>query len=157
MTETEKLVIQVIVSFNKKANELINLLAERFSLDLKSPGPFNKLLNRKTELWKGELEGDWTYRFHGDACSFENSITKQFLDVKINRDNDYGAINDFYLYQFMLTTKELKHVTIKVNSRDIFYSILEQLELNSLILKISEYPFEARVLNYKLLPFDGDR
>lgn len=120
-------VIESIIAFEKKANELIHLLAKTYELDLNSDYPFGKLLSRKNNLWKGDLPDDWTYRFHGGACNFLNSKTNQTLDVKIAPVGFYGAIDYFYLYQFVRTTPELDYVIAACPEEKIFYRNIDEL------------------------------
>jgi hypothetical protein len=146
-TSEEKLLIETIILFEKKANEMINLLAEKFQLNLSQQNPFSKLLSRQNNLWKGNLDKKWTYWFHGDACDFENLQTKQYLHVKINRASNYGTIDNFYLFKFMQTTDSLKHVSEILNSENIFNEILSNLERNKIIINIEELPLKTRILN----------
>lgn len=146
-TTEEKLLIETIILFEKKANEMINLLAEKFQLDLSQHNPFSKLLSRQNNLWKGNLNKKWTYWFHGDACDFENLQTKQYLHVKINRTQNYGAIDNFYLFKFMQTSDSLKHASKILNSDNIFNETLSHLERNKIVINIEELPLQTRILN----------
>jgi hypothetical protein len=146
-TFEELLLIETIVSFEKKANEMINSLAEEFQLDLNQRNPLTKLLSRENNLWKGNLKNNWSYWFHGDACDFENSQTKQFLHVKINRNSNYGVIDNFYLFKFMQTTDSLKHASEILKSEDMFNEILSNLEKNEIIVNIEELPLRTRIKN----------
>lgn len=65
------LLIQVIQVFENKAKEMITILAHEFNLDLKSYQTFTRLIGRQNNLWKANLENNWTYCFHGDSCDFE--------------------------------------------------------------------------------------
>lgn len=148
-TIEEKLLIETIISFEKKANEMVKVLAEEFQLDLSQQNLFSKLLSRQNDLWKGNLKDGWTYWFHGDACDFENSQTQQFLHVKINRESNYGAIDNFYLFKFMQTTDLLKHASEVLKTEHIFNETLQSLERNGIVENIEEWPIRTRVLNKK--------
>lgn len=154
MTEPEILLIKAISSFEKKANELIKLLADEFDLDLTSKNPFSKLLNRSNNLWKGVLKSEWVYQFHGDACKFEHVLSNQLLDIKINRSGHYGVISNFYLFEYIKTTKELDYVLKVINTSEIFHSTLLCLEKNHIIIALGQFPFESRVLDYEALPLE---
>ena|SRR6218665_3362512 len=149
MSEPEKVLIKAIISFNKKANELIKILADRYDLDLTSENPFGKLLSRRNNLWKGELPDNWTYQFHGSSCKFENIVTKQHLDISIIHGTNYKAINNFFLQKYIETTEELKYIPDIINSPEIFHKALAQLEKDNVIINIGEYPFNFRTLNYE--------
>lgn len=141
-----KLAIEVIQAFENKANEMIEVLAFEFNLDLNSENIFDKLITRQNNLWKGNLKENWTFMFHGDACDFENTITNQFLHVKINRNGNYGAIDYFYLYQFLQTTASLKPIYEMINSKEYFYQLLEELIKTGILINIEELPFKTIVL-----------
>jgi len=145
----EELLIETIISFEKKANEMINLLAEKFQLDLTQHNPFSKLLSRQNNLWKGNLNKKWTYWFHGDACDFENLQTKQYLHVKIICGSNYGAIDNFYLFKFMQTSDSLKDASKILNTENIFNEILFTLEKKEIVVNIGEWPLQTRILNKK--------
>ncbi len=70
-TENKKELLRgAIVKFEQTAESLIGLLCSSFDLNLEDEDPFCKLISRRTNLWKWELEGDWVYQFHGGACKF---------------------------------------------------------------------------------------
>ncbi|MES2864046.1 MAG: hypothetical protein V4666_08005 [Bacteroidota bacterium] len=141
-----KLVIEVIQAFENKANEMIKALSVEFNLDLNSENIFDKFITRENNLWKGNLKENWTYLFHGDACDFENTVTNQFLHVKINRNGNYGAIDYFYLYQFLQTTASLKPIYEVIHSKEYFYELLEELIKTEILINTEELPFKTIVL-----------
>lgn len=146
-----KLLIEAIICFDVKANELIRLMANIYNLDLSAENPFGKLLTRRDNLWKGELINGWKYRFHGGSCEFENVITGQILDIYINRNNQFGAIDNFFLYRFIETTKELDYVKSELNSKEKFYKALNELEQTNILVDIGNNFFPIRILNYNLI------
>jgi hypothetical protein len=146
----KKVVVDAIILFDKKANEIIRLMADEHELDLNSNNPFGKLLSRDNDRWKGELKSNWKYQFHGDACRFDNTVTGQFLDIKINRKGNYGVIDDYYLFKFVETTEELKHIIEIIGSKDEFSKILSELEKDGVIIDLDMSPFSTRVFNPKL-------
>jgi hypothetical protein len=151
MDSLNKIVIESIIEFEKKSNELIKKLENEFELNLKEANPFDKLITRKNNLWKGKLKDNWTYWFHGDACEFENSLTKQFAYVKINRNGNYGVIDNFYLYKFIQTTKSLENVITKINTEKYFNEIISELEKEKIIINTDNNSFiETRILNSKI-------
>jgi hypothetical protein len=147
----KQLVIDAIQLFDQKANELISLLADEFDLDLIQANPFSKLLSRQNDLWKGNLKNNWSYKFHGDSCEFVNTVTHQFLDVKINRKGNFGVIDNFYLFRFIETTESLKNVLESFRSKENLYNILDELERDKIIIDIDEFPFRSRFLNYEMI------
>lgn len=153
MNELEILATKAIISFEKKANELIKLLADEYDLDLTSKHPFSRLLNRRDNLWKGILKSEWAYQFHGDACKFENVVSGQLLDIKINRNGHYGVISNFYLFEYIKTAEELDDVFKEIDTPGILNSTLLSLEKSGIIITLGDF-FESRVLNYEELPIE---
>jgi len=147
----QNLLIEVIKAFESKAQDLINVLANKFDIDTdrNSNRLFSKLMTRKDNLWRGDIDENWNYWFHGDACDFKNKITGQFLHVKINRNGNFGAIDNYYLYEFLKTTESLKYIYEIINSEKRLYQLLaELLEINVLI-NVDEFPFKTIILNRK--------
>lgn len=145
------ILIEAIIVFDAKANELIELLAAKYNLELTDDNPFNKLLSHTNNLWKGEIEEGWTYRFHGGSCEFHNVITGQILDVHINKNKQFGALDNYFLYRFIATTNGLQHVRNQFHSIDEFSKGIEELERLNIIIDIGEEYFPIRVLNYALI------
>lgn len=150
------MLIEVIQAFEKKANEMIKVLAHEFNLDLKSDQSFQKLTSRQNNLWKGNLKNNWTYCFHGDACDFENIKTKQYLHVKINRKGNFGAIDHFYLYKFLQTSESLKSIYAVINSENYYNELFEEVIKTGILINIHKFPFKTLVLNKKNNSLNGD-
>ncbi len=151
ISKKEKILIEAIIAFEQKANQLIGYLAYKYDLNLEEEHPFGKLITRKNDLWKGSIKENWNYQFHGDACKFENSKSGQLLDVKINRKENYGTISDFYLLKFVETTDTLSYVLDEINTSESFYKIIAELENKELIIDIDKSPFTTRILNKEKL------
>jgi hypothetical protein len=152
MTDLKRHLIEAIKEFDRTANQLIVILAFKFDLDINQNRSFDKLLSRQNNLWKGNLEDSWTYWFHGDACEFTNELTKQLVYVKINRDGNYGAIDNFYLYQFIISTSSLFYVIADIQNEKHFYEILNELEDEQIIKNIENDGFvSTRILNKEKL------
>ena len=153
MKKLEKeIVIEAIIEFEKTAKKLIEKLLTEFGIEIEKQNPFNKFISIENNLQKGNISENWSYWFHGDACEFENSETKQFVYVKINRNGNYGVIDNYNLYKFILTTKSLEYVTHNVESETKFNEIIMELEKENIIINIDENEFiKTRVLNYNLI------
>jgi len=138
---------EAIVEFKQTAENLVQLLSDSFDLDLSNPHPFGKLVVRQNNLWKGKLGENWEYQFHGDACLFTNSITNQIVDVKINRNGNWGTISNFYLFKFIESTTSLKHVFTIVDSEKKIKELLDELLKDKILIDIGEPHFRTLVLN----------
>ena len=142
----KELIIETIICFEKKANEMINLLAKKYSLDLKSTNPFSKLLDRKSNLWRGNLNKEWTYWFHGAHCDFENKNTKQYIHASITYGTHYAVIDNFYLYEFLQTTESLKHIHKVVDSQKIIFETINNLFEEGILVDIEEIPWKKSLV-----------
>lgn len=151
----EKVVIEAIIFFEKKANEVIQLLVANFNLDLTDEHPFSLLLTRENNLWTGKIKDGWKYRFHGSSCEFYNENTGQILDVYINKNKHFGALDYYFLYRFIETTKELDYVMSKLKTKENFRKAIKELEKSNFIIDIGVENFPIRVLNYKLINKDN--
>jgi hypothetical protein len=148
----KKIVIEAIIEFDKTAKKLIEKLLTEFGIETEEQNPFNKFISIKNNLQRGNISENWSYWFHGDACQFENSETKQLVYVKINRNGNYGVIDNYYLYKFILTTKSLENVTQKINSETKFNELIMELEKEKIIIDIGENEFiKTRILNFKMI------
>lgn len=148
----KRAVINAIIKFEETANTLIKKLLTEFNINLKDQYPFSKFLLKENNLQKCKISGHWTYWFHGDACEFLNIETMQVVYVKINRNGNYGVIDNYYLHQFVLTTDSLISASIKIMPYSEFCKILKQLEHEKIIVDISDDDFlKTRVLNHRRL------
>ena len=151
-TKEELLLIKALVSFHFKVNELINLLANQYNLDLTGKDPFNQLLSSKNNLWKGHLPDNWTYQFHGGSCRFENTETGQFLDTRINCGANYGTIDEYFLEKYIETSQDLKYIIKMIQTKEKLHNTLLSLEKKSIIVQIGEEPFSFKMLDFKAIP-----
>lgn len=145
----ERIILEVIIQFDSKANELINILGTEFNLDLSKEHPFGKLITRQNNLWKGDLPYNWSYQFHGSHCKFENDINNQILDVTINNGKNYGAFVDSTLFWFIETNKELNYVYNKIKTNETLTQYLNSLEQKNYIIDIGEFRYKLLILNKK--------
>ena len=139
--------LESLIEFEKQANQLIKLLADKFELNLKEKHPFGQLITRANNLWKGSINEMWNYQFHGDACRFNNIESGQVVDVKINRNGNYGTIHNFGLLHFIQTTKSLNHILKVINTEEIVFETLNILEDKEIIIDLDQPPFSTRILN----------
>ena len=147
IVKREKLILKAIIEFEKQANKLIEMLANEFELNLANEHPFDKLITRTNNLWKGSINGEWNYQFHGDACKFENNESGQVVDVKINRNGNYGTIHNFGLLHFIETTQSLRHILKEINNEETVFKTITELERKEFIIEIDEPPFSTKILN----------
>ena len=147
LNSTERIILEVIIKFDSQANALINILGSKFDLDLSKEHPFDKLITRQNNLWKGSLSDNWIYQFHGSHCRFENKMNHQILDVTINNGMDYGIFDASTLLWFTETSKDLNAIYEEIKENGVLTKNLNSLELKKHIIDIGELGFKMLILN----------
>ncbi|SFJ59753.1 DUF6896 domain-containing protein [Olleya namhaensis] len=147
LNSLENIILEEIIKFDSKANELINILGTEFDLDLSKEHPFGKLITRQNDLWKGSLPDNWIYQFHGSHCRFENKINNQILDITINGGINYGIFNESTLLWFIETTKELNDIYEKIKASEVLSECLNTLEQENYIIDIGDFGYKSLILN----------
>jgi hypothetical protein len=148
----KNLAIEAIVSFNNKANEMTRLLAKKYGINLNEDPQFSKLrFPRIAGRWKGDIDENWNYWFHGSGCDFQNTATGQFIYIRINEGN-YGVIDNYYVYKYIITSKSLEHITGAIPTYEDFNLILNELENDGLLVDIGDLDprYKSLVLSYTL-------
>ena len=146
LTENGNLLYKGIFEFNKKAFEVITALALEFNINLESENPFSKLQKQENKLWKGSFS-NWDYCFHGDSCEFINIETKQFLEVKVDEKKHYGAIDSYYLWNFLSTTEGIKEETAIFKDPKIRYDTVQELKIKGYLINVGDDIFKVFILN----------
>ena len=59
---------------------------------------------------RGELGDGWEYAFHGLECAFRNRVTGQYVDVRLQFGNEFGALDPWFFAGFVRTTPGLEAV-----------------------------------------------
>lgn len=96
-------------SFREEANRLMQCLATTFNFQVETFDGFRSTL-RKSHKNKGVLNENWTYFFHGAECQFENIVTKQVVEVIYINRPEFGYLDGYFFYNYMLTTKEFNNL-----------------------------------------------
>ena len=101
------LFIQCFIEFDITAYDLIELLAKTYNIDLNDPAQIWDLKRNKSKNQSGQINSTWAYHFHGAECAFTNRKTGQNVEIKIIYGQEYGVIDNFFLFRFIETTKSL--------------------------------------------------
>jgi hypothetical protein len=120
--------LEAIKSFDTNAFDLIERLATKFDLDLKMHHPFTKLFKRSNNLWKGDLDEDYTYRFHGSHVCFEHKVNGQSVDVYITEKGEYGTFDYSSLRYYIKTTTSFKYLLKTLDTFEKFERVILSLE-----------------------------
>ena len=117
--------LHAIEEFDKASYDLIQKLADKFDLDLDSSHPFSKLQSQANKLRQGDLDGDFTYRFHGSHVCFKSEKSSLVIDVMVTEKKEFGTFTYSNLKYYIETSS---HEEI-LKSLDTFYKF-EQMVLN---------------------------
>lgn len=89
--------------FRRTATSLAHLLAERAGV------PPARLLDAVLAHHRAvDLGGGWHSGPHGFGCRFENRVTGQVVDVRLEHGAEFGALDPFYFALFLKTTPGLE-------------------------------------------------
>ncbi len=103
--------------FRRIAYELIALLAEKLCVPVSALSNEKFRFSLRDDQYHGNLDGNWSYSFHGYECRFHNSSTKQMLDVKLGYPDEWGVLDSYYFHKFLETTPEYEGIaTLFVDS-----------------------------------------
>mgnify|MGYP003638723335 CR=1 FL=1 len=137
----ETQLLYVIKSFDHLAFKLIGKLAATFDCDLDSDHPFGKLIKRSNNLWKGDLDEEYTYRFHGGHVCFSEKVSGQIIDVYVTEKKEYGTFSYSNLKHYVETSSALSSI---LNTIDTF----EKLEQTILSLEEKGFIVGKRLFIY---------
>ncbi|MBB6461870.1 DUF6896 domain-containing protein [Flammeovirga kamogawensis] len=140
--------LQCFIEFDRKAHEMMNLMASIFEIDLNDFAQINDLKRNKSKNQRGQINSSWNYFFHGAECAFENMKTGQYLDVKIIYGREYGVIGNFFLYRFIETSESLKtqFQLLKGKSQNL-RKVINVFKEEGYLINRRNYDFEELILN----------
>ncbi|WP_299137029.1 hypothetical protein [uncultured Tenacibaculum sp.] len=139
-----------IESFDKTAHQMMNMMSDKFNVDLNNPSEIFELKTKRSVKQRGKINDDWNYHFHGMECSFKNEKTNQFLDVKINNGLEFGVIDNYYLLQFINTSSHLSSIKIILDNQSVnMYKVIEVLRNEGYLI---EYRDESLIRNRSKKP-----
>ena len=139
---------QCFVEFDKKAHEMMDVMASTFEIDLNDSAQIWDLKRNKSKNQRGRINKLWNYYFHGAECAFENVKTGQYLDVKIIYGREYGVIDNFFLYRFIETTESLKYQfeLLQGKSQNL-RKVINVFKQEGYLINRPNYDFEELILN----------
>ena len=96
------------------STDLISRLIDQLKLSVDYEFPlmyFNPLKNTKQE-W-GHMD-DWRYYLHGFDCGFENTKTKQKIEVPLTFGAEFGRLDPYFFSIFIKSTKEYAPLPVAI-------------------------------------------
>lgn len=140
--------LQCFVDFDNKAHDMMDLMAKVYEIDLNDSAQIWDLKRNRSKKQRGKINNAWTYYFHGSSCSFENTKTGQFLDVKIIYGREYGVIDNYFLYRFIETTESLKaNFDLLLGKSQNLRKVVNVLKAEGYLVNRPNYHFEELILN----------
>ena len=95
-------------SFRQDAILLMQLMSDKFSIDLETLDGLHELKFKKSNKQRGKLTDEWNYYLHGAECQFENTRTKQIVEIIIITRPEFGCLDGYFFYNYMTTTDKFK-------------------------------------------------
>lgn len=139
--------------FDKKAHYLMNLMADTFNINLSNSGEIYDLKINRSDKQRGSINGEWKYHFHGKGCSFTSSSTKQFLDVQIINNLEYGELDTYSLMKFIQTTESLREMSsILNNESNNMQKVIEILRINEYLIELPGAFIDGLIINRNKKP-----
>jgi hypothetical protein len=128
--ENAEVFTQAIDRYLNLADELLYKLAQKHGINIGELENFR--LSEKFTDSTGNLDEHWTYFFHGLECRFQNTTTKQKVDIKLRRaSKQYTRVDPFFFGEYVHSSAQEQKAAslIKHNFHDSL-RILEVLSEN---------------------------
>ncbi|WP_064967751.1 DUF6896 domain-containing protein [Tenacibaculum ovolyticum] len=139
--------------FDKKAHYLMRLMADTFDIDLNNSGEIYDLKINRSDKQRGRINDEWSYHFHGKGCSFISLLTKQFLDVQIINNLEYGELDTYYLMKFIQTTESLIEMSSILNNESSnMQKVIEILRINEYLVELPGAFVDGLIINRNKKP-----
>lgn len=97
------LLIDIIKDYAHDTRKLVNDLANKYQLTIDRDYPFNTFHLFRMNTPMGELDGEWSYFFHGFECKFKNRKTGQEVEVFLTFSDEFGALDAEFLGRYIRT------------------------------------------------------
>ncbi|PWJ32899.1 DUF6896 domain-containing protein [Sediminitomix flava] len=134
--------------FDSVSHELMKLLSNTFNLNFGNLNELRNLKRNKSKNQRGTINEAWNYYFHGSECCFTNSITNQHVEVKIIYGQEYGVIDDYFLFKFIETTATFSAQYELLNkSSDNLRKVISVFEREGYLIRKLFFDSKGLVLN----------
>lgn len=132
--EFQEAIYNCAKDFRHDANYMMNELASAFSFKIQPSISFPKEVYRHYNN-KGNLNGEWSFYFHGSHCRFEHLHTGQVLEVLFTHSPEFGYISPFFFYEYIKTTEKHRWLGEVLDEQNI-YDAIELLVEKGVLTKI---------------------
>jgi len=131
-------------------NDAINLMQEmslKFGIDLNTLDGLTSLKFKKSNGQTGRLSEEWAYYLHGAECRFENTMTGQVVEVIIITKPEFGYLDCYFFYNYMVTTKRFKNLATWFNNdHHNICKAIDLLALEGILTRVPEVFIHRNVI-----------
>ena len=134
-------------AFRQDAHYLMGLMAKTFGINLETLDGLYELKHKQSNKGRGRLNEIWNYYFHGAECQFENIKTGQVVEAIIVTKPEFGYLDCFFLYNYMVTTDRFKTLAVFFNND--YHNICKAIDLlvfEGLLTKIHDLFIQRNVI-----------
>ncbi|MEQ1555003.1 MAG: hypothetical protein ABL929_12530 [Ferruginibacter sp.] len=110
--ENKAAIFSCAKAFREDASKLMLQLSRTFDFDINKLEPWPAYISETRYNKKGILDHEWTFYVHGSHCRFESSITGQIVEVRYTERPEFGCLDGYFFYNYMLTTNEFRSLAI---------------------------------------------
>ncbi len=143
------LIKEVIRNFQIDARQLVEKLALLHGLEIEKKFPMNTFMPIRNNGQHGVLDKKWLYFFHGYECRFKNIENGHTVEVIMKFEDEYGAIDPYFLGKYMKTNP--KYVDFEIPDEFNYgLKIIRFLKKREMLLNIEN---QAQVI----IGFEGDK
>jgi hypothetical protein len=143
------LILEIINDFQNDARLLVEKLSQLHGLEIDKKFPMNTFMKIRNHEQHGFLDEKWSYFFHGNECRFKNIETGHTIEVMLKFEDEYGAIDPYFLGKYIKTNP--KYVDFEIPDEFNYgLKIIRFLQKREMLLEIENH---AQVI----IGFEGDK
>lgn len=142
--EQHKEFLAACVDFRRTADDLMGRLITQNDI---TPSAFYSLPDsyqlQRVERG-GQVEGGWSYRFHGLACLFTNDETGQMVNAEFLYVETFGVLEMWYFQRFLATTPRWRDLAEYFPTKEAVTAMVATLAEQGMLKKVSTFqPFST--------------
>lgn len=149
MTELTNNIEQELLTAMDSYKAIAELLIDKLITETDQPekvqieaGHYFEIQNADLLNGQENLSDNWWFDVHGEHCMFKNLTTGQILEVSLGSKECIGNLDPYFFYNFLETTKSLKHLTKYFNNPfSDTLNFFEKLEQQKILTNIYDVQF----------------
>jgi hypothetical protein len=95
---------------------------------------------------KGSLGSEWAYYFHGAECRFDNLSNGQIVELIYITKPEFGFLDGYFLYNYMLTTGKFKVLANWFKDHDNVHTAIELLADEGFLTRDTSIKIQRNVI-----------